>query len=248
MRKISQKQWALLLLIVIAAVGWAFFTYKSSFLIYWLIGIAIGFTFYRSGLCFASACSDIVFFRDFRMFRAALTLLLISFVGFYFVQLQAHLHDKPIPGYIFPVGMHTAVGGLLFGVGMILAGGCVCGTLQRLGEGFLLFWLVLFSIIGGSILGAYHFSWWRNHFISLKPVFLPDIFGWFLGGAIGLAVLLTVYGLTYVVEKRKFTAKRGGTCGGKETQSARRCVSNTTVKNPKGFCQTKQRGRSYSGD
>ena len=159
----------------------------------WLIAIGMGFTLYRSGLCFASACTDPVLFGDFRMSRAIILLLALSVAGFTLVQISAVARGQALPGYIHPFGVYTMVGGFLFGLGMVLAGGCVVRALQGIGEGSLLFWLVLAGLGLGSLVGAYHLSWWIGQLPSSGPVFLPVVLGWPGSTVLSLGTLAAVY-------------------------------------------------------
>jgi hypothetical protein len=80
----------------------------------------------------------------------------------------------------------------MFGIGMVIAGGCASGTLMRVGEGFTMQMLALLFFIIGSLWGAHDFGWWKLHVISNgRPVFLPDVFGW--GGAIAVQLLIIVF-------------------------------------------------------
>nr|WP_269438184.1 YeeE/YedE thiosulfate transporter family protein [Phosphitispora fastidiosa] len=172
-------------------------------LLVWVIGIALGFVLYRSGICFASAFRDIFLFRDFSMARVVIIFTTVSFVGIGIMQVYAVTRGLPVTGRIYPVGFHSAVGGVLFGFGMVLAGGCASGTLQRIGEGFILFWAVVLGIVAGSVLGVYHFSWWANSFFSVDAVFIPDLIGWIPSLILTLALLGGLYMITVTVEKRK---------------------------------------------
>jgi len=203
MRKSSQMLAVILLSFIISGFALAAYSYQRSFPLLWAFGIAIGFVFYRSGICFSTAFSDIVIFRNFRMFRTSLILLLVSFLGFNIVQVYSNISNGIIPGYIFPVGLHTAIGGILFGMGMVLTGACVCGTLQKLSEGFLLFWFVLGGVVIGSLLGAYHYPWWEVSYLSWEPVFLPNIFGWRVSWLLTVIILVGVFGGTFLLERRK---------------------------------------------
>ena len=51
---------------------------------------------------------------------------------------------------LIPFGLGTAVGAAIFGVGMTLAGMCAAGTLQRLGEGYVIAWASLLGILLGA--------------------------------------------------------------------------------------------------
>jgi hypothetical protein len=96
------------------------------------------------------------------------------------------------------------IGAFLFGIGMVIAGGCASGTLMRNGEGFMMQWLVLVFFITGSLWGAHDFGWWKEVFISNGPsVFLPDVFGWFGALALQLLVLLGLFVFATKYEQKK---------------------------------------------
>ena len=83
----------------------------------------------------------------------------------------------------------------MFGVGMVIAGGCASGTLMRVGEGFAMQMLSLLFFVIGSLIGAGHMGWWTENFIATATrIFLPDVFGW--AGAVVLQ--LVIIGLLYI--------------------------------------------------
>lgn len=209
MRKSSQLYMSVIVFTAITGVGIAAFVHQKNLLAFWLIGIMIGFVLYRSGICFSSMFHDIFLFRDFSMARAVLLIIIVSLIGIGVFQLHEYVNSGTIPGRFHSVGVHTAVGGFLFGIGMILAGGCAVGTLQRIGEGFLLFWLVLLGIISGSVMGVFNYSWWIHSFFSHRPVFLPDVLGWFNAGLAALLILIAMYYWTFVLEKKSFKVAKG---------------------------------------
>ena len=55
--------------------------------------------------------------------------------------------------YVVPVSFATVIGAFIFGIGMVIAGGCASGTLMRVGEGFTMQILALFFFIVGSLWG-----------------------------------------------------------------------------------------------
>jgi hypothetical protein len=85
------------------------------------------------------------------------------------------------------------VGGIVFGVGMVLAGGCGAGTLWRAGEGHvkLILALVGFSIIGSTSWRFLEAQGWLERLGN--GVFLPDLVGWKLAWVILLAFLTVWY-------------------------------------------------------
>lgn len=81
-------------------------------------------------------------------------------------------------------GWGGVVGGFIFGLGAILAGGCGTGTLWRVGEGQIKLWIVVpFFALSNSILTAWFKDMeFESDGVLGKYVYLPDYVGY--GGAI----------------------------------------------------------------
>ncbi|GAV22177.1 YeeE/YedE thiosulfate transporter family protein [Carboxydothermus pertinax] len=142
------------------------------------LGLGFGYAVSRSRFCFASAFRDLIMFRDKAMSRGVTVLIAVSAAGFFVIQLLAVLGGHAPPGKINPVGWHLVIGGIIFGVGMVLAGGCVISTLVRVGEGFFHYWGVLLGIVIGSVLGAFGYGFWKDSLTAAKKFWLPGIIGW----------------------------------------------------------------------
>ena len=160
---------------------------------FWVFGLAFGVILQRSRLCFASAFRDLVLLRDGGSLRAILAALAVASVGFTIVEAKA----VPVPAFgalpqgahLMPVSLQFAAGGLIFGLGMVLAGGCVSGTLYRVGEGYVGSMVALLGILGGSVVSAQHWNWWWQTFSAAAPtVWLPAKLGY--GGALALTMAL----------------------------------------------------------
>ncbi|MDD2498339.1 MAG: YeeE/YedE thiosulfate transporter family protein [Desulfitobacteriaceae bacterium] len=151
-----------------------------------VFGLGLGYILQRSRFCIASAYSDLVLFKEGKLFRALIIFILISTLGFTLVELSGDGQ-----GFVVAVGGHTILGAILFGCGMVLAGGCAAGTLMRLGEGYILFIPVLVGLIGGSTLGAYHYNYWGTAQSFSKTVFIPDAMGWPL--AVGMQICFLIF-------------------------------------------------------
>lgn len=112
-----------------------------------LFGIGFGILIERGQICFTSA------FRDLWVSgRAVMTKALAIGVGisviltFIFLQSGMEAITKP-------AAPSTVIGGLLFGLGIVLAGGCETGWMYRAMEGQVLFWVVgVGNIIGATVL------------------------------------------------------------------------------------------------
>lgn len=172
---------------------------KSAMLaFYWITGIGFGFILQKARFCFTAALRDPNLTGSTSLTRAVLTAFAVTSIGFLAIQYGAHLKGLPIPGmsYVVPTSPATAIGAFMFGIGMVIAGGCASGTLMRVGEGFTMQALSLFFFVVGSLWGAHDFGWWKYHFmLKGKSVYFPDVFGWI--GA--LVVQMLIIGVLYVI-------------------------------------------------
>jgi hypothetical protein len=145
--------------------------------------------------------------------KAVIIGLAVGTVGFAAVQFGAfskagQMADAMKLSSLDPVGLHTVVGGVLFGVGAVIAGGCATGTLMRLGEGFVQQWLVLPFFIVGSAVGAASYPLWKAAlFVDPKRVvYLPKALGGFgLALALQFGLLLAAWLAADWWGKRKAT-------------------------------------------
>lgn len=180
----------------------------TSFATFFAVGTAVGFTLQRARLCFVSAFRDLFMLHQGRTLRGLLLGLGVGSVGFAMVMstIVADPSSGRIPddAHILPLGIATVLGGLLFGVGMVLSGGCVTGSLYRMGEGYVASWVAM----GGVLLGLYTmnrtWNWWWDNTISTAPrIWLPTNLG-YTGALVITGVLLAlVYVATLWWERRQ---------------------------------------------
>jgi hypothetical protein len=103
-----------------------------------LLGAVFGATAQRTHFCTMGAIADAVLFGSLRRVRAWLLALAVALAGTQllvaagWLMLDASLYRAPPIAWLGPV-----VGGTGFGIGMVLAGGCVSRNLVRLGAGSL---------------------------------------------------------------------------------------------------------------
>lgn len=109
-------------------------------------GLALGFVLQRGGFCLVRAISNAVLIRDTTILRAYVLALLVAMVGVQVIQ-NLGLVDIPVRPLHWAANI---VGGLLFGVGMILAGGCSGSTWYRVGEGAIGAWVILVGFAIGA--------------------------------------------------------------------------------------------------
>jgi len=108
------------------------------------IGVVFGFVVERSNFCAMGALSDIANFADYRRWRAWLLASAVALLGTQSLA-QAGVVDLALSMYPGPRvnWLGHILGGLLFGIGMVFAGGCASRNLVRLGSGDLRAALVL---------------------------------------------------------------------------------------------------------
>jgi hypothetical protein len=169
-----------------------------------LFGIAFGLIIERAQVCFTSAFRDLWLTGRTQMAKAILLGMAASTIGvFSYVQLGA------APKVLW-AGPNAAIGGLLFGFGIVLAGGCETCWMYRAVAGQVHYWWVgLGNVIGATVLAA---SWdsigpalaTRYDKINLLVVFGPQ-------GGLLVTYLLLAFSMLAVLwwERRFFAIRRG---------------------------------------
>ena len=145
-----------------------------------LLGLVSGFVMHRSDYCMAGMFRDLFMFRNSFRLRALALQILLTMIAFEAVRLC-----KLLPLYPFPIlgapSLTNIIGGFLFGVGMVLAGGCVVGTLYKMGAGSLLSASAFVGLLLGSGAYAEIHPWWAS--VTKKTTFwgsyitLPQLTG-----------------------------------------------------------------------
>ncbi len=181
-------------------------TVSGHLALFFVVGSAFGMILQRARFCFTASMRDPYLTGSTSVTRAALIAFAITSIGFTAIKYGYFRAGLPIPGmgFVAPISVATAVGAIIFGIGMVIAGGCASGTLMRVGEGFHMNMLVFFFFMVGSLWGAYDFGFWKRNFMLAGPsVFLPDLFGWAGGLLVNLLIIAILYVLADKWEKRK---------------------------------------------
>jgi uncharacterized membrane protein YedE/YeeE len=110
-----------------------------------VIGGLIGFILQRGRFCMNTAFRDTIFIKDFTMFRAYLIALIVMIVGSNVLNDMGMIHLKAQTFY----PLANIIGGYIFGLGIVLAGGCGSGIIYRVGEGQLASWLAVLGFFLG---------------------------------------------------------------------------------------------------
>ena len=144
------------------------------------LGGVAGFVMHRSDFCVAGMFRDLFMFRDGYMLRVLLLLVTLSMGLFELFRLFGWLSPYPFP-LLGPASLTSAAGGVLFGLGMVLAGGCVVGTLYKLGAGAVVSAAALIGLLSGSTLYAEIHPWWKGWVVATRisgeAVTLPQWLG-----------------------------------------------------------------------
>lgn len=205
------------LILAVWILAWASLS-NGSLAVYWVFGIIFGVILQRSRLCFASAFRDLFLLRDGGNLRGLITALAVASLGFALIQVRAvptpTFGGLPDEAHLMPVSAQFAVGGLLFGFGMVLAGGCISGTMYRIGEGYVGSMVTMIGILLGLVVATQQWNWWWELFSAHAPtIWLPGLFGY--AGAIiatlaalGLCYLATIWWELRAGPRPSFPIKR----------------------------------------
>jgi len=122
-------------------------------------GLLAGWIMHRSDFCVTATFRDLFLFGDTFLLRMLVLLVVASMVLFEVGRLAGLLQPYPFP-LLGPPALASAFAGTVFGIGMVLAGGCVVGTLYKLGAGSLAALVAFVGMLAGSALYAeWHPAW-----------------------------------------------------------------------------------------
>ncbi|MFA6808976.1 MAG: YeeE/YedE thiosulfate transporter family protein [Eubacteriales bacterium] len=211
-KKKNQLPKALGLLVFIIIAGILFAGQNPMLAIYWMFGIAFGVVLQKSRFCFTASLRDPILTGSTSLTRAVLIAFMVATVGFGAIQFKAMLAGATtVPGNIAPAGLHTIIGAVMFGIGMVIAGGCASGTLMRVGEGFMQQWIAIIFFVIGAAWGAKDFGWWSVNVITPFSIsdgvtsgfHFPTVFGWGIAFFGQLILLALIFFFADWYEKRK---------------------------------------------
>ncbi len=174
-RSIPRYAGLLALLAVLAALSWymGIAPGGGKFVGILMMGLFVGVVIQRSRFCFATAFRDILRggaeFR--RSARLQVGIALGIIVGSTGVLVLKYMGYVDLDAYVKPVGWSNIVGGILFGLGMVVAGGCASGSLWKAAEGHIKLWVALLAAV-----------------LSYAPLryFIREYAGWIYGSKISI--------------------------------------------------------------
>ena len=109
----------------------------------------------RGRFCLTGGFRDMYIAKNNRMFYALLIAISVQSVGV-FALIQAGLLTYEAGAFPW---LGTVIGGYIFGLGIVLAGGCATGTWYRAGEGLIGSWIALFTyMVMSAVMRSPHAS------------------------------------------------------------------------------------------
>jgi len=181
-----------------------------------LAGFAIGFIMHRSRFCVARAVREPFMTAEGDMTKAVILALAVG-IPLASLIFQAKLLD-PYIGIPPRFWLGSLLGGVVFGLGMVFAGGCGTGSLWRVGEGHLKLWVAVFFFawVGSTASALFAKAGWTVSEMNLDmleesmlgvQVYFPAMFeGWGWTYLVAGAFLLLWYLLVrYNESTERFT-------------------------------------------
>ena len=182
--------------IIIIIIGLAFaYTFNDVTLFgFALIGLFIGIVLQRSRWCIVRALREPFMTGDAEPAVAIIAGLIVGILGFTVIKIMGIGAESTM--VVANFWMPAIIGGIIFGFGMTIAGGCTIGSSWRAGEGHVKLWLALIGII---IAAPLTLEYIRPAFLDILPtwtqeqIFLPDYFSYLGAIVIMLLILLLWY-------------------------------------------------------
>ena len=176
------------------------------------LGLLIGWVLQRSRFCIVRALREPFMTGETSAAKAVMAGIIVGLIGFVVIKLTGMGTGYSQTMFVFGnVWISGILGGIIFGIGMTVAGGCVVGSLWRAGEGQVKLW---FAVIGMTLampltdsFKRQFLEWTGGKANITDAMYLPDIFSDFVDGNLFLsyfgAVLfvLVAIAIWYVIVK-----------------------------------------------
>ncbi|MEL4252276.1 selenium metabolism membrane protein YedE/FdhT [Shewanella xiamenensis] len=200
----ARRRFRIGMLVFTTIIGWGLLTMFNApkLGIAMLCGVGFGLLIERAQICFTSAFRDMWITGRTHMAKAIILGMAVSAIGIYsYVQLG-------VPPKIMWAGPNAVIGGLLFGFGIVLAGGCETGWMYRAVEGQVHFWWVgLGNVLGSTLLAYYWDDLAQPLATSWDKVNLLSSFG-DKGGLLVTYLLLALSFAAMLLWEKRFFARK----------------------------------------
>jgi uncharacterized membrane protein YedE/YeeE len=170
------------------------------------VGLLFGFILQRGRFCMNSAFRDAILLKDNVLLKTVFVALLVEMIGFSIMDMTGAIAINPKP---FWWGANL-LGSFIFGIGMVLAGGCASGITYRVGEGMVgSMTAVLGLAIGGYITAAGFLKPFKANLQAATTISGADGSALTLHGILGmdyttlaLIILLIVLAVWYFIARK----------------------------------------------
>jgi hypothetical protein len=193
---------AWIVVIGVGVVAWIYSKDNKTMTWFIIIGGLMGMISQRSRFCIVKAFRDPFMSGESHGAVGVMAGLLVGLVGFTAIKIfgigagELSLRAREMT-WVFPhFWVRGAIGGLVFGIGMTIAGGCAVGTLWRVGEGQVKLWM---SAIGFLLVSPISKLFIVPSVEKMLPqsmafkCFLPDYLGYAGAFLLVIAIILVWY-------------------------------------------------------
>jgi uncharacterized membrane protein YedE/YeeE len=171
-------------ILLLSAVGAYALSGESRLAVALAAGAGFGLAIERGRICFTAAFRDLWITRQSPLARALALAMAVASIGFA-VAVAAGVAPKSEPA-----GLNALLGGAIFGVGILVAGGCETGWMYRASQGYVQLWMAGLGTFVGTIVLAWAWEAWGLYALLVRPFRPVNV-----AAEIGLPVAL---GLTLV--------------------------------------------------
>jgi len=134
-----------------------------------VLGIVFGFAIQRMGFCMATGFAEIFEGKGRRIMLILLIIFMIEVILFHVIGGTRAI------GVIRGHGFYNVLSGFLFGLGFMITGSCVLGTLYKLGEGQMGNLLIPVGWVIGMAMVVYGINPYLTDVYNQTQVLLPEI-------------------------------------------------------------------------
>jgi len=172
-----------------------------------LCGLAFGFIIQRTRFCFVRGFREPFMTGESQVPRAIAISIIVSALGFAALKWSGLRGENVYVPQAFWFG--GLVGGVIFGIGMVVAGGCGSGSVWRAGEGHIKLMLaVIFFALSTSLFKAWIRSSDSLNSLMGYRIFLPDFLTYKWSLILIIAIMLAYYIVTaWNEETEKFVVE-----------------------------------------
>lgn len=156
------------------------------------VGIGLGLALFHAAFGFTAAYRKAIVERDISGIAAQLIMLAVAMLLFAPVLANGEVFGHGVSGAVAPVSLSMALGALVFGIGMQLAGGCGSGTLFTVGGGNSRMFVVLVFFCIGGFWGSLDLHLWQQ-LPGLGAVSIGKEIGWVWALLLQFSILILIY-------------------------------------------------------